>query len=280
VRYADGRTEWEIGWALEDAEAVIACMGFTPAMEGEEMGDTNAAEGGGDRVRIGLPGKQLDLLKKLHDSGKPVILVLTGGSPIELNWAKANLPAILMVWYPGEAGGQALADVLFGDYSPAGRLPLSFVKSLDDLPPFTDYAMQGRTYRFMEKDVLFPFGHGLSYTTFKYSDLKMQGLTAHVTVRNTGDRDGDEVVQVYIQRVRPGAPRPIRQLAGFQRLHVRQGAARRVRIKLSRRQFAAYDEQGRPFIEPGLYRISVGGGQPGYAPAGKDGRPLSVNIRL
>ena len=164
VTWCGGKDAADLAWHLADADVVIACLGFTPEMEGEDMGDVGVqGEGGGDRLAIGLPGRQLELLRTLHASGKPVVLVLTGGSPIELNWAKEHIPAILMVWYPGEAGGHAVADVLFGDYNPAGRLPVTFIKSLDDIPPFTDYQMRGRTYRFMEKEPLYPFGHGLSY---------------------------------------------------------------------------------------------------------------------
>jgi beta-glucosidase len=265
VNYCSGKHEQELGWALGDSEVIIACLGFTPEMEGEEAADMGVpdAEGGGDRVRIGLPGRQLALLQKLHATGKPVVLVLTGGSPIELNWAQAHIPAILMVWYAGEQGGHALADVLFGDYNPAGRLPLTFIKSLDDIPEFTDYHMRGRTYRFMEKEVLFPFGHGLSYTTFQYSNLRVKGMTVTVDVKNTGPRAGDEVAQLYLTHVRPTVPVPIRQLVGFQRIPLRRGQKKTVTLRLKREQFAAYDDDGRPFIAPGPYRLHVGGGQTG-----------------
>ena len=162
----------EIEWTVADAEVIIACLGYTPALEGEEgeaMGEAQS-EGGGDRTHIGLPGRQLELLQQLHATGKPVVLVLTGGSPIELNWAAANIPSILMSWYPGELGGRAVADVLFGDYNPAGRLPVTFVRSLDQVPAFRDYHMAGRTYRFMKDEPLYRFGFGLSYTSFQYSN--------------------------------------------------------------------------------------------------------------
>ncbi len=264
VTWCAGKGMADLEWHLNDVDVVIACLGFTPEMEGEEIGDVGVqGEGGGDRLKIGLPGKQLELLQKIHSSGKPVVLLLTGGSPIELNWAKENIPAIVMAWYPGEAGGQAVADVLFGDYNPAGRLPVTFIKSLDDIPPFADYAMRGRTYRFMEKEPLYPFGYGLSYTTFKYSNLRTQGLRVSVDVRNTGDCDGDEVVQLYFSNKAADVPVPIRQLAGFRRLHLRKGQKKTVVFVLKREQLAAYDDEGKPSVKAGKYVIHVGGGQTG-----------------
>jgi beta-glucosidase len=270
VNYCFGKSEMELDWMLGDAEVIVACMGVTPEMEGEETGDIGVpdAEGGGDRVRIGLPAKQLQLLESLKKRGKKVILVLTGGSPIELNWAKEHCEAILMIWYPGEAGGEAMADVIFGDYNPAGRLPLTFIKSLDDIPEFTDYQMQGRTYRFMAKKPLYHFGYGLSYTTFAYSKLKVQGLKVSVDVKNTGKRDGDEVVQVYISHNPADVPTPLQQLVAFKRLHLKAGQSKRVTFTVKRRQLAAYDDSGKPFTASGTYTVSVGGGQPDDATSG------------
>jgi len=263
VTWCDGRNTADLEWNLTDVDVVVACLGFTPESEGEEAGEAGVpdAEASGDRGKIGLPGKQFDLLQRLHATGRPVVLVLTGGSPIELNWAKENIPAILMVWYPGEAGGEAVADVLFGDCNPAGRLPVTFIKSLDDIPPFTDYAMRGRTYRFMEKEPLYPFGYGLSYTTFQYSHLRVSGLRVSVDVENTGPCDGDEVVQLYLSNPNASVPMPLRQLAGFQRIHIRKGQKKSVHFLLKREQFAAYDDSGKPFVEPGEFTIRVGGGQ-------------------
>jgi beta-glucosidase len=244
---------------------VIACLGSTPEMEGEEAGDVGVqdGDGGGDRLRIGLPGRQLEILKSLNASGKPVVLVVTGGSPVELTWAHDNIPAILMAWYPGEAGGQAVADVLFGDYNPAGRLPVTFIRSLDDIPPFEDYAMRGRTYRFMEKEPLYPFGYGLSYTSFAYSNLSVRGWVVRVDVENTGPSDGDEVVQLYISHPESAVPAPIRQLAGFKRVHLRSGQVKTITFKLARRQFAVHDDEGAPFIQGGECVLHAGGGQTG-----------------
>ena len=247
-------------WAMLDTELIIAVLGYTPTLEGEEgdaMGDSDT-EANGDRTRIGLPGRQLELLQKLHATGKPVILVLTGGSPIELEWAAENIPGIVMAWYPGEQGGHAVADVLFGKYNPAGRLPVTFIKSLDQLPPFTEYAMTGRTYRFMKDEPLYRFGYGLSYTTFAYSNLELsartigcdQGVTVYFEVENTGERDGDEVVQLYVSAVDSPHPVPLRQLEGCRRVHL------------------VYDDQGRPIVVPGTRAISVGGGQPNDSQSG------------
>jgi beta-glucosidase len=258
----------DVGFYAPQADVIVACLGYTPALEGEE-GDAQT-EGKGDRVRIGLPGRQLELLQKLKETGKPVVLVLTGGSPIELNWAAENVPAILMAWYPGERGGEAVADVLFGRYNPSGRLPLTFVKSLDQVPPFTDYAMRGRTYRFMQEAPLYRFGYGLSYTTFTHSKLRMRPgkiragevTEVSVDVRNAGSVAGDVVVQLYVSDVEASVPVPRVHLEGFQRVHLKPGEKKRVRFTLTSAQLACYTDDGRPFVEPGEFRVSVGGGQP------------------
>ncbi|NNM89124.1 MAG: glycoside hydrolase family 3 protein, partial [Phycisphaerae bacterium] len=262
----------ELNWIIPDADLIIAVLGYTPVLEGEESGDTGdaAADGGGDRIRIGLPGRQLELLQVLHATGKPVVLVLTGGSPIEIGWAKDNIPAILMAWYPGERGAKAIADVLWGRYNPAGRLPVTFVKSLAQLPPFQDYSLAGRTYRFMTDEPLYPFGYGLSYTTFHYEQLKLsrnkirpgQSVQAQVQVMNIGRRAGDEVVQLYVRDVQASVPVPRHHLAGFQRVHMRAGQRRIVKFDIGPEHLAAFRDNGDAFIEPGIFLISVGGGQP------------------
>ena len=183
----------------ERADVAVVCLGLSPELEGEE-GDAKASAAGGDRLRIDLPRMQEELLKAVAATGKPVLLLLFNGSPVAINWAQENIPAIIEAWYPGEKGGTALAGVLFGDYNPAGRLPVTFVKSLDQLPPFTDYSMKGRTYRYMEEEPLYPFGYGLSYTTFAYSDLTVSDrelattdqkeIQVNVAVTNTGKRTG------------------------------------------------------------------------------------------
>ncbi|KPK65800.1 MAG: beta-glucosidase [Planctomycetes bacterium SM23_32] len=252
------------------SDVVIAFMGLSATYEGEE-GSAYLSEANGDRERIGLPGVQEDLLKELHATGTPVVLVLTSGSAVEINWAQQNLPAVLQAWYPGQEGGTAVADALFGDYSPGGRLPVTFVKSLDQLPPFEDYAMaKGRTYRFMREEPLYRFGYGLSYTTFEYCDLRLsqaeigpgESVEVTVNVRNTGGRAGDEVVQLYVSDVEASVPVPLGHLEGFRRIALGPGEQQEVAFTLGPAQLCAYGDDGTPFVEPGEFRISVGGGQP------------------
>jgi beta-glucosidase len=252
----------------KDIDVIIAAVGYTAELEGEE----GCTEGDGDRGRYGLPGHQQQLIELLHQMGKPLILVVTAGSPVDLTWAAEHADAILLAWYPGEEGGNAVADVLFGDYNPAGRLPITFVKSYDQLPDFSDYNMAGRTYRFMQETPLYPFGYGLSYTTFAYSNLRLsrkvigvdEAVTVSVDVRNSGKRDGDEVVQFYVSAQEASVPVPVRHLEGFKRVHLKAGAKTTVCFTLRPAQRVAYAEDGSALMEPGRYQVSVGGGQPGW----------------
>lgn len=231
---------------------------------------------GGDRTEISLPKSQEALLKAVVATGKPVVVVLLSGSALAVNWANDNVPAILEAWYPGGEGGTAIADVLFGDYNPAGRLPVTFYKSVDQLPPFTDYSMQGRTYRYFKGEPLYPFGYGLSYTTFRYSNLQIEpkaaraGETVKVSadVMNSGDRAGGEVVQLYLTDIAATAPVPIRALVGFERVSLRPGEKRRVTFMITPRQMSLIDDHGKRVIEPGEFSISVGGGQQGATSVG------------
>jgi beta-glucosidase len=226
---------------------------------------------GGDRVSLDIPRVQDDLLRKVTALGKPVVVVLLNGSAVAVNWARDHVPAIVEAWYPGQAGGAALADVLFGDYNPAGRLPVTFYRSADQLPPFTDYAMKGRTYRYFKGEPLFPFGYGLSYTAFSYTNLKLPEQVAagaevrvSVEVRNTGSRAGGEVVQLYVT-ARDGSPAaPIRSLGAFRRLALGPGQSQTVEFNLAPRQFSHVGKDGRRVAEPGAFEISVGGKQPGF----------------
>src|SRR5207253_5990566 len=212
------------------------------------------------------------LIKEVHALGKPVVIVLLGGSALAVNWADENVGAIVDAWYPGEEGGTAIADVLFGDYNPAGRLPVTFYKSVDQLPPFTDYRMQGRTYRYFKGEPLYAFGFGLSYTKFKYDKLKLSaaklkaGAELKITaeVQNFGDRAGDEVVQLYLSDVAASVPVPIRSLAGMQRVFLKPGEKRTVSFKLLPRQMSVIDDNGKRVIEAGEFTVSVGGKQPGF----------------
>jgi beta-glucosidase len=225
---------------------------------------------GGDRVRLDLPEVQTDLLRRIAAIGKPVVLVLMNGSAVSVNWARDHLPGIVELWYPGEAGGTALADVLFGDYNPAGRLPVTFYRSEKDLPAFDDYRMQGRTYRYFTGEPLFPFGYGLSYTSFAYSVLNVPQtvqagaeLKASVDVENTGNRAGEEVVELYLTREQNGSPGPIRSLAGFRRVFLEKGQKKSVAFTLTPKQLAQVDSDGQRVVEPGTFSLSVGGQQAG-----------------
>jgi beta-glucosidase len=256
--------------AARQADAAVVVLGLSPRLEGEEM--RIAVEGfqGGDRVSLGIPRVQEDLLQAVAGAGKPVVLVLMNGSAVAVNWARDHVPAIVEAWYPGQAGGDALADVLFGDYNPGGRLPVTFYKSAAQLPPFTDYSMKGKTYRFFTGEPLYPFGYGLSYTTFAYRNLIVPAeakagdtVPVAVEVRNSGARAGEEVVQLYLSAPGGAGPAPVRWLAGFERVALRAGETKKVEFALSARQFSAMRANGRRTIQPGTFEISVGGKQPG-----------------
>jgi beta-glucosidase len=201
--------------------------------------------------------------------GKPVVLVLSNGSALGVNWANQHVNAILESWYPGEEGGTAIAQTLSGANNPAGRLPVTFYRGVEQLPPFEDYAMKGRTYRYFEGKPLFPFGYGLSYTTFSYRELRLpkktinagDPLIAEVTVANTGKCEGDEVVQLYLTFPNlPGAP--LRALRGIKRVHLKSGESKSVRFELKDRDLSMVTETGEPIIAEGKYSLSIGGGQP------------------
>jgi beta-glucosidase len=254
------------------ADAVVMVLGINPSVEGEEMNVRVEGFRGGDRTDISLPRPQEELLKEVHALGKPVVLVLLGGSALAVNWADENVGAIVAAWYPGQEGGTAVADVLFGDYNPAGRLPVTFYKSASQLPPFEEYGMRGRTYRYFRGEPLYPFGHGLSYTRFRYDNLRLsarrvragRGLTVSADVTNTGRRAGDEVVQLYVTDVASAHPVAVRSLAGFRRVRLAPGERRRVTFALDARQLSVIDERGRRVVEPGEFTVSVGGKQPGF----------------
>jgi beta-glucosidase len=259
-----------IGKARE-ADVVVMVMGINPSVEGEEMDVRVEGFRGGDRTDIALPRPQEELLREVHALGKPVVLVLLGGSALAVNWADEHIGAIVKAWYPGQEGGTALAEVLFGDYNPAGRLPVTVYKSVAQLPPFDDYRMEGRTYRYFRGEPLYPFGHGLSYTRFKYDNLKLsarrvragEGVTVSADVQNVGARAGEEVVQLYVTDVAASVPVPLRSLAGFKRISLKPGERRVVSFTLAPAQLSVIDERGRRVVEPGEFIVSVGGKQPG-----------------
>lgn len=253
------------------ADTVIMVMGISPMIEGEEMDVKLEGFRGGDRTDIQLPEPQRDLIKAVHALGKPVVLVLMGGSALAVNWESENIPAILKAWYPGQEGGTAIADVLFGDYNPAGRLPVTFYRSVNDRPPFEDYKMAGRTYRYFTGETLYPFGYGLSYTKFAYSNLRFKDkiktgetLKISVDVRNTGKFEGDEVVQLYVSNQKASVPVPIRSLEGFRRIRLKPNERKTVSFELTPRQLSVVLENGKRIAESGEFLISAGGEQPGF----------------
>jgi beta-glucosidase len=255
--------------AAKNADVVIAVVGITSSLEGEEMPVSEPGFLGGDRTSIDLPAPEEALVEAVVATGKPVAVVLMNGSALAVNWINDHANAVLESWYSGEEGGAAIAETLSGKNNPAGRLPLTFYKDLSQLPNFEDYTMAGRTYRYFKGKPLYPFGYGLSYTTFKYSDLKMpqqpvdagSPVDADVTVTNTGSRAGDEVVQLYLNFPDvKGAPAVA--LRGFQRIHLEAGESRSVHFELKDRDLGMVTEEGNPIVAPGEYTISVGGGQP------------------
>jgi beta-glucosidase len=244
-------------------------LGLTAEYEGEE-GSAQRSEAGGDRGRIDLPAVQQQLLERVAGRGKPVVLVLFSGSALSVAWAHEHVASIVQAWYPGGEGGRAIAEVLFGDASPAGRLPVTVVRSLEQLPPFEDYAMTGRTYRYMNGEPLYPFGFGLSYTSFRYGALQLSSarlapgddLTVSGTVENTGPRDSDDVVQLYLSDLEASTRAPRWSLAGFTRVRVAAGASAPVQFTIPARRMALIDERGRCLLEPGAFRVFLGGSQP------------------
>jgi len=257
--------------AAASADVVVAVVGLTSDLEGEEMPVKIDGFEGGDRTKLDLPADQRAYLAAAAQLGKPLIVVNLSGSAIDLSWAKANAAAILQAWYPGEGGGQAIAQVLSGAANPGGRLPVTFYRSVADLPPFDDYRMAGRTYRFFEGDVVYPFGYGLSYSTFHYEPVAVEvhedngqepSLMVRTAVTNTSMRDGDEVAQLYLVPPRfDGGPRLA--LRGVQRLHLKAGERRELSYRLNARDLSFVDHDGVRQLMPGNYRLSVGGGQPG-----------------
>ena len=255
--------------AAQKADVVVAVVGITSELEGEEMNVQEPGFKGGDRTSLDLPGPEQKLLETLAATGKPLVVVLTNGSALAVNWANEHANAILDAWYPGEEGGTAVAQTISGKNNPAGRLPVTFYKSADQLPPFDDYNMKGRTYRYFTGTPLYPFGYGLSYTKFSYSNLNVptsavdagQPVVVEATVTNTGASAGDEVAQLYLSFPSVlGAP--LRALRGFERVHLEAGASQTVRFELKPRDLSMVTEKGEPIVAEGAYTVTVGGGQP------------------
>jgi beta-glucosidase len=255
------------------SQIAILVMGLSQQLEGEEGQDEGNPDGElskGDRTHLELPTIQEKLLKAIHATGTPVVLVLMNGSAVTINWADENVPAIIEAWYPGQAGGTAVAEAIFGLINPGGRLPVTFYKSVHDLPPFEDYSMQNRTYRYFTGEPLYAFGFGLSYTTFAYSNLVinptsiMAGdkIKIKVEVQNSGAITGDEVVQLYIRDVQASLPVPRLQLQGFERVRLTPGEKQSIEFQIDSDQLMYADEKGDWVLEPGEFRVYVGGQQP------------------
>ncbi|MCA0365032.1 MAG: glycoside hydrolase family 3 C-terminal domain-containing protein [Bacteroidetes bacterium] len=255
---------------VKDADAIIFVGGISPALEGEEMPVNLPGFNGGDRTSIMLPKVQTDLMKSLKNTGKPLVFVMMSGSAVAIPWEEENASAILNAWYGGESAGTAVADILFGDYNPSGRLPVTFYKSDSDLPDFMDYSMENRTYRYFKGQALYPFGFGLSYTTFKYSNLvlpktitKGMPVTVEVSVKNTGKMSGEEVVQLYVSHKNTNVKAPIRALKGFQRVSLQPGETKVLKMELTAQDLSIISEMGEEIQPSGDLMISIGGGQPG-----------------
>ncbi len=281
--FEDARdAEVRLGWRLPGAKSprdealaaaaasdvVIFVVGLTGDVEGEEMRVNYPGFAGGDRTDLRLPASQQQLLEALYATGKPVVLVLTSGSALAVDWADKNLPAILLAWYPGQRGGSAVADALFGDANPAGRLPVTFYKADEKLPDFEDYSMTGRTYRYFKGEPLYPFGYGLSYSQFSYSQVKLdhnkvaddQPVKLTVTVKNTSKLAGDEVVQVYVRPEHTAHARVNKELRAFQRVHLQPGESRQLEfVLIPKRDMTYYDEAAKAYkVDAGKYRLQVG----------------------
>ena len=255
--------------AAKKSEVVVLCLGLSPDIEGEEMPVVLEGFDKGDRSEISLPKSQINLMKEIHALGKPTVLVLMNGSALAINWADENIPAILEAWYPGEFGGKAIADVLFGDYNPAGRLPVTFYKSVEDLPDFKSYDMTNRTYKYFKGEPLYLFGHGLSYTNFTYSDVEIpetikanEDINVTVQVTNAGDMMGDEVVQLYISHNDEEYKGAAHSLIGFQRINLKAGETKKVSFTVTPKQYAWITIEGEEQIKSGDIQLHIGGKQP------------------
>ncbi|NCI45743.1 glycoside hydrolase family 3 C-terminal domain-containing protein [Sediminibacterium soli] len=255
---------------LKDADAIVFVGGISPQLEGEEMRVNYPGFNGGDRTSILLPAVQSEAIRALQATGKPVVFVMMTGSAIAIPQESAQVPAIVNAWYGGQSAGTAIADVLFGDYNPAGRLPVTFYKSDSDLPDFNDYSMANRTYRYFKGDALYPFGYGLSYTRFRYDQLKTPAsasigkkISVSLRVTNTGEREGEEVVQLYVSKQTADKDDPVRALKGFRRISLKPGESKWLRFELSPENISFADGKGILKQTRGKLQISAGGGQPG-----------------
>lgn len=256
----------EVKGVCAESDVVILCMGLDSGLEGEE-GDEGNQYASGDKPNLDLPGIQQEIIETAYESGKPIVLVLLSGSALAVSWADEHIPAIVQGWYPGSQGGKAIARVLFGDKNPEGKLPVTFYRTTEELPEFTDYSMKGRTYRYMQNEALYPFGYGLSYTSFTYSNPKVsadtlgeEGITVTAVLSNTGEKEGTETVQVYVKALRANTPNA--QLKGIKKVVLKPGESKEVSLKLPLSAFALCDEQAVSRVMTGNYIVTIGGSQP------------------
>jgi beta-glucosidase len=271
--------------AAKKADVIVFCGGISSSLEGEEMPLSIDGFSHGDRTHINLPAVQEDLLKELKKTGKPVIYVNFSGSAMAMNWENENLPAIIQAFYPGEATGTALARMLFGDFNPAGRLPVTFYKSVNDLPDFKDYRMEGRTYRYFKGEPLWGFGYGLSYTTFNYKNLVVpesspagSDVKISVDVTNSGKRDGEEVVEIYVTNQGATVPVPLKAMAGFKRVMLKAGETKKVELVLKAESFSVINDEYNRVAEAGKFIVYAGGRQPVQGGADKNTLSDEINI--
>lgn len=275
----------EVRAVCDNSDVVIACLGLDSSLEGEE-GDEGNEFASGDKPGLSLPGLQQEILEAAYESGKPVILVILSGSALAVTWADEHVPAVIEGWYPGAMGGKALASVLFGEYSPEGKLPVTFYRTTEELPDFRDYSMKGRTYRYMQQKALYPFGYGLSYTEFGVEEVKISGdtvekdgkLSVEAVLVNHGRRAGAETLQIYIKAQRPGTPNA--QLKALKKAELQPGESKRIRLELTDRAFGLRDENGDLVLEEGIYEIYVGTQQPDERSSELTGKkPVCLQVR-
>jgi len=253
----------------ERSDVVVMCLGLDPSIEGEE-GDASNEYANGDKKELNLPGLQQELLEAVYSTGKPIILVLLSGSALAVSWADEHVPAIIQGWYPGAEGGKAIASLIFGEYSPSGRLPVTFYRTTEELPDFHDYSMKNRTYRYMENEALYPFGYGLSYTKFEYSNIRLskdklpvgESLQCSIKVKNVGQRESDEIVQLYLKDMEGSVDLPKWQLRGMKRVNLIPDEEKEVTFTLTPRDMALIDNDGKCILEPGIFEVYIGGSQP------------------
>ncbi len=274
----------EVKGVCKASDVIIACMGLDSGLEGEE-GDQGNEYASGDKPNLKLPGLQEDILRVIYESGKPVILVLLSGSALAINWAEDNLDAIIQGWYPGAMGGSAIAQMVFGDCVPEGKLPVTFYRTTEELPEFTDYSMENRTYRYMKNEALYPFGYGLSYTDFVFDAISTdtnlityEGVDVNVTVSNNGQYTGRETVEIYVKAEEPGAPNA--QLKAFTKVELKPGEVKQVKLHLPVEAFGLFDDEGNQKVQDTEYIIYAGGSQPDGRSAQLTGKkPLEIKIK-